>query len=160
MGHGLSHTEIKAEPNLVPLLDLVFQLIMFFMICVNFVSEQVTTDIKLPVSQSARPMDKGEVDVLFLNMNAAGELLVSGQPKPLNTMGDKLYYLRQQYDDAKVAAQSRGDRSGKVQTAVIIRADEQVTYGQLFELMHLCKQVGYHRLQLRANTPIYKAAGG
>ncbi len=34
MTHG-HHNE--AEPNLIPLLDLVFQLIMFFMITVNFV---------------------------------------------------------------------------------------------------------------------------
>ncbi len=39
------HSRVKADPNLVPLLDLVFQLIMFFMICVNFVSEQVNSDI-------------------------------------------------------------------------------------------------------------------
>ena len=50
--HGSSTNEVQAEPNLVPLLDLVFQLIMFFMVCVNFVSQQVNEDIKLPVAQS------------------------------------------------------------------------------------------------------------
>src|SRR5215471_6124973 len=97
--HGAG-SDIKAEPNLVPLLDLVFQLIMFFMICVNFVSEQVNKDIQLPVSQSARAMDKGEVDVLFLNMDRDGNLMISGQPRPLNTHGEIQYYLRQQYSDA------------------------------------------------------------
>ena len=65
-------TPVKADPNLVPLLDLVFQLIMFFMICVNFVGEQVNADIQLPTSQSARPMDKTDADVLFLNLDAQG----------------------------------------------------------------------------------------
>ena len=76
--HAASMNEIRAEPNLVPLLDLVFQLIMFFMVCVNFVSQQVNEDIKLPVAQSARPMDKTEVDVLFLNL----DLLASSQNSP------------------------------------------------------------------------------
>src|SRR5438874_5902356 len=89
-----------AEPNLIPLLDLVFQLIMFFMICVNFVSEQVNEDVLLPVAQSARPMDKGEVDVLFLNMDRYGKVLASGRPKPLVTLGEWKYYLRQEYADA------------------------------------------------------------
>lgn len=156
MSHGPSTDSVKAEPNLVPLLDLVFQLIMFFMICVNFVSEQVNQDVRLPVAQSARPMDKGEVDVLFLNMDATGKLLISGQPKPLSTTGEVQYYLRQQFADAKRQAEDRGDRSGKVRTAVIVRADREVTYAQLYQLLKLCKDVGYRKLQLRA----YSKAGG
>src|SRR5947208_6436694 len=103
MAYTLRTDALKAEPNLVPLLDLVFQLIMFFMICVNFVSEQVNVDIKLPVAQSARPMDKGEVDVLFLNMDPSGRLLVPGLDRPLVTLGEKKFYLREQYADAKHA---------------------------------------------------------
>src|SRR5947209_19097482 len=68
MSHGGSSDGGTMEPNLTPLLDVVLQLLMFFMMCVNFVTEQVSGDIKLPVSQSARPMDKTETDVLFINV--------------------------------------------------------------------------------------------
>ena len=45
-----------ADPNLTPLLDLVLQLIMFFMITVNFVrTDQFDDAIKLPVATSAMP---------------------------------------------------------------------------------------------------------
>ena len=152
MSHATTSDALKAEPNLVPLLDLVFQLIMFFMICVNFVSEQVNKDVQLPVSQSARAMDKGEVDVLFLNMDRDGNLLISGQPRPLSTRAEIQYYLRQQYGDAKRAAEESGDKSGKVKTAIIIRADENSTYSQVYELLQACKTVGYQKLQLRART--------
>ena len=40
MSHGSSSSD-KCEPNLVPLLDMVLQLVMFFMVCANFVMEQV-----------------------------------------------------------------------------------------------------------------------
>src|SRR6266403_3123687 len=113
----MSHTvgdDIKAEPNLIPLLDLVFQLIMFFMICVNFVSAQVNEEIKLPISQSARAMDKAEVEVLVLNMEATGKILVVGQPRPLGTIGEKKYFLKQFYADAKRAAEESGDKRGQV----------------------------------------------
>src|SRR6516164_1892072 len=109
--------EEAGEPNLVPLLDLVFQLIMFFMICVNFVSAQVDEDIKLPVAQSARPMEKREVVVLFLNMDQNGTVIVAGRP-PMRTPGDIGFYLKQQYNDAARTAQEQGDRSGRVKTAV------------------------------------------
>jgi biopolymer transport protein ExbD len=147
-----STNEIRAEPNLVPLLDLVFQLIMFFMVCVNFVTQQVNEDIKLPVAQSARPMDKTELDVLFLNVDQNGKLMVPGREQPLSTLPQIRVYLRQVYADAKRAAEEKGDNTGRVKTAVVIRADKRATYLRIFELLQLCKEIGYQKLQLRALT--------
>src|SRR5262245_42870765 len=131
MSHGPS-TEggVKAEPNLTPLLDVVLQLLMFFMMCVNFVSEQVNQNIKLPVAQSARPMDKSEVAVLFLNVNRTGQLEIPGQD-PTSSMGDIKYYLSQQYADAERADKLKGGK-GVVNTAIVIRADEASNYGQVY----------------------------
>jgi biopolymer transport protein ExbD len=149
---GPSDSGVKADPNLVPLLDLVFQLIMFFMICVQFTTAQVNEDIKLPVAQSARAMDKSLVDVLFLNMDAKGHLIIIGEPKPLSTLGQVRYYLGQQFADAKRSAQQRGDKSGKVNTTVIIRADRDANWNKVYELLLMCKEAGYSKLQLRAYT--------
>ena len=152
--HGASPNEVRAEPNLVPLLDLVFQLIMFFMVCVNFVSQQVNEDIKLPVAQSARPMDKTEVDVLFLNLDQSGKLIVPGREQPLTTLPQMRVYLRQVYEDAKRLAQESGDKSGRVKTTVVIRGDRRTTYQKIFDLLQLCKEAGYQKLQLRALTQV------
>src|SRR5712671_1745770 len=132
MAH-VADANIKAEPNLVPLLDLVFQLIMFFMICINFVSEQVNEAIKLPVAQSARAMDKGEVEVLVLNMKANGDVMVVGQPEPLKSPGQKITFLRTYYADAKRTAEIL-DKKAEVKTTVIIRADQKSTYAMLYDL--------------------------
>lgn len=150
MSHGPSFEGSKAEPNLTPLLDLVLQLLMFFMMCVNFVTRQVSRDIVLPVAQSARPMDKTFSEVLFLNMDEKGRLLKLGSPKPLSTPGEISYYLRQEYADAKRTAEARGDKSGRVNTVVIIRAHQNANYAQVYHLLRTCKEVGYSKLQLRA----------
>ena len=63
MSHGGGAEGGMADPNLTPLLDVVLQLLMFFMMCVNFVTEQVNEDISLPVSQAVKPMDKADTDV-------------------------------------------------------------------------------------------------
>jgi biopolymer transport protein ExbD len=154
MSHGPTTDAIKAEPNLVPLLDLVFQLIMFFLICVNFVSEQFDQDIQLPLSQSARSMEKGESDVMFLNLDQQGNLLVSEQAQPLSTRAEIQYFLRQHYAGAQRAADQSGDKAGKVRTAVIIRADKRATYAQVYELLQACKSAGYRKLQLRAESKV------
>ncbi|HMC89883.1 MAG TPA: biopolymer transporter ExbD [Gemmataceae bacterium] len=150
MSHALGD-ELKAEPNLVPLLDLVFQLIMFFMITMNFVSAQLSEDIKLPIAQSARAMDKAEAEVLILNLEASGKLQVIGQPVR-STAGGKRYFLKTYYADAKRSAEAQGDRKGHVKTTVIIRADRNANYEDVFELMSLCKEAGFKKLQLRAYT--------
>lgn len=149
---GFSTNEIRAEPNLVPLLDLVFQLIMFFMVCVNFVSQQVNEGIKLPVAQSARPMDRSELDVLFLNVDKDGQLVLPGREQPLTTLPQMRVCLRQIYADTKRAAEEKGDKDGRVKTVVVLRADKRATYLRIFELLQLCKEVGYQRLQVRALT--------
>src|SRR5947209_8873360 len=59
-----------AEPNLTPLLDVVLQLIMFFMITINFVNtDHINADIKLPEAQSAVPLDKTAENWIFMNLD-------------------------------------------------------------------------------------------
>src|SRR5882672_1843824 len=79
MSSSLSHSS-SAEPNLTPILDMVFQLITFFMLVINFKSAAMDLDLKLPVVGSARPVDtQGQDDLLILNINSQGQLRVYGQ---------------------------------------------------------------------------------
>src|SRR6185312_9378026 len=102
-----------------------------FMMCVNFVNEQVNEDIKLPRSQAVKPMDKSDPDVLFVNVkpfalkdfqdrlpsDVLGRvqdkfrdgdecILVSGK-EPMKR-NDLRVWLKQEYEDAKSAAEKRG----------------------------------------------------
>ena len=146
MAHAAELEESPHERALVPLLDMIFQILMFFIMCVNFVTEQVNEDIKLPRSQAARPMDKSEVDVLFLNLNADGKLIVMGRENPL-TLPEIKVWLKQQYSDAE-----RISKDGKVRTAIIIRADQLANYADVFKVMQACKEAKYTKLKLRAIT--------
>lgn len=150
MAHGPDYGAIKAEPNMTPLLDLVLQLLMFFVMTVNFVSAETRDDVKLPVSQSARPMDRSLDKVLMLNMDARGQLWVLGRDQPLTNPGEISYFLRREFNDSQLFAQARGDKSGAVRTAVIIRADQDVKYDKVYQLLRACKEAGYKNLQLRA----------
>src|SRR5208337_696715 len=122
MSHGPSSSGSKAEPNLTPLLDMVLQLVMFFMMVCNFAMEQVNEEVKLPTAQSARPADKSEVEVLYLNLNSDGKVMVTGREYPLSNMAEIKFYLKSMADEAKAAAERVGDRSGILKTVVIIRA--------------------------------------
>ena len=56
MSASMSHAA-KAEPNLTPILDMVFQLITFFMLVINFKSAEMDLSLKLPVVGSALPLE-------------------------------------------------------------------------------------------------------
>src|SRR5690242_17850490 len=170
MSHGPAAEASSAEPNLTPLLDVVLQLLMFFMMCVNFVNEQVKEDVKLPESASARPMDKAQTDVLFLNLKPFHyrewkdrvrdeELLAKLQDKfregdPLVFVSGKDpmkpieldFWLKQKHEDLL-------KDSPEVKTAVIIRADKNTDNAQVFRLLQMCKVRGFTNLKLRAVTP-------
>src|SRR5690242_17475258 len=177
MSHGHAGGGVSAEPNLTPLLDVVLQLLMFFMMCVNFVNEQVNEDIKLPKSLAVKPMDKAEADYLFINVKPfawkdfqdrlpsdvlarlqdkfrEGDECVLVPGKEPMRRNELQIWLKQQYEDARQLAEQRGAKS--VNTAVVIRAHKEADYGQVFEILQMCKNVGYRRLMLRAltkNTP-------
>ncbi len=68
---GSVSNEANAEPNLTPMLDMVFQLITFFMLVMNFKAASMDLSLKLPVVGSAKMVDtKGTVDLLVLNVDA------------------------------------------------------------------------------------------
>ncbi len=165
MAHGTGGLS-AAEPNLTPLLDVVLQLLMFFMMCVNFVTEQVNEDVKLPKSQSARPMMKDGADALLLNLQSfhaeeqaragkfkpaelakfrEGEPMATALFKPPFKLTELHSFLKQQHEDA-----ARLARGGPVRTVIILRADKDIPYEAVYRVLQMCKGVGYHDLHLRA----------
>src|SRR5262245_55734238 len=109
MSHG-SHASAQtdAEPNLVPLLDLVLQLVMFFMMCANFVMEENDQSIKLPHSQQAKPLADTGPDVVHLGVTRDGHVTVVGRPHPLITDDELFVFLKKDvYDRAFQYAKRR-----------------------------------------------------
>jgi len=170
MSHGPGHDDRTIEPNLTPLLDVVLQLLMFFMMTVNFVNEQVTGEVKLPTSQSAVPLSKAETEVLFLNVkifylrdyeNAKPEylevlkkkfadedpcVLVIGEEYPMKLVELKQWLKNRYQDLLKI--------QGKVNTTIIIRAHKDLDYAPFYQILNMCKDAGFRQLKVRALAKI------
>ena len=146
MSHGSTE---KCEPNFTPLLDLVLQLVMFFMLCANFVMEQTDVEIKLPAAIAAKALDKGEGDSFFLNVNEQGKVLLTpDQREPgTDTLDNEIQvknYMKRQADREKA-------RTGKdkPQSVLILRVDKNTYFEKTYEIMRACRQAGYEKVQLR-----------
>jgi biopolymer transport protein ExbD len=142
-----------ADPNLTPLLDLVLQLIMFFMITVNFVRvDQFDDSIRLPVANSAMPMDKSDreaEDWVFLNLSADGKLVGTLSTFELNTPEKIKVHLMQEKANLERAARARG-KTGEIKIVIILRADKQCKYGEVWKVLDSCQRAGFKYWHLRA----------
>jgi biopolymer transport protein ExbD len=143
---------LKADPNLTPLLDMVLQLVMFFMVCANFVMEELNTTILLPSATTAASLDKGETDVLFLNVDEQGRLLpLDGSRQPMADPRVITQYLRSRFEIRVKGVEDpeQGKRNAK-QMLIVIRAHASAKTSAVYEVMKACKLAGFERIQLRA----------
>jgi biopolymer transport protein ExbD len=141
------HQALKAEPNLTPMLDMVFQLVTFFMLVINFKAASLDMSLQLPVIGSARPIEAGEHDVLVLNITREGKLRMYGE------MRDVESYIAQEAKTARQAANGGSSKSGAsndLPTTVIIRADRTTPYHFIHQVIQACQSHGFRNFQYRA----------
>ena len=145
--------DMKAEPNLTPLLDVVFQLITFFMLLINFSNDNYDVRVKLPVAGSARPMDESQVvsdDHLVLNIEKSGHLLAEGKSM---YMQQAMVYIANQAKLTTMNLKSAGQKmakDGSLPTTIIIRADRDTTFDSVYSLINACQVHGFRKFALKA----------
>src|SRR5262245_41478564 len=80
-----SNTDARGtQVDLTPLLDLVLQMVMFFMVCANFASQQLSMNVLLAQSRYAQEVQPGdEKDALVINVEVVREKGKVRQPKEI-----------------------------------------------------------------------------
>jgi len=149
MSHGPAgggHGQQSAEPNLTPLLDLVLQLVMFFMVVANFVMDELSDKIKLPVATQAKPLTANDTKITYLNVDRTGRVLVPLK-EPLLTPEEIKFHMNR-----FAATHVLGEAKAKNEVTVIIRADRDARFAHIHKTMLAIKEAGFKKLQLRAVT--------
>jgi len=134
------------EINLTPLLDLVLQLIMFFMITVNFVRvDQFDDSITLPLSSHTAE------DWVFLNLDGEGRPVGTLKNALLDTPGKLKAHLEREKESLERTAKVRG-KTGEIKIVVILRADKECRFEDIFTCLYSCQRAGFKHWQLRVMT--------
>jgi biopolymer transport protein ExbD len=137
------------DPNLTPLLDLVLQLIMFFMITVNFVRvDQFDGSIALPVASTAIPIDNTAHEWVFLNLDATGKLVGTLSTFVLDTPEKIKVHLMHEKEALTRVAQAKGVK-GEPKIVVILRADKGTAYRDVWQVLDSCQRAGFRHWQMR-----------
>jgi biopolymer transport protein ExbD len=98
--------------NLTPLIDIVFLLLVFFLLTTHFIEED-GIGVRLPSATSTTTREKDEIAVAVTRV---GRCFVAGQQLPLSGLEEKLRGMLK--PDTTVVI--RGDREVPLQTAVSV----------------------------------------
>jgi biopolymer transport protein ExbD len=108
-------TSRHKTPNLTPLIDIVFLLLVFFMLTAHFVKNQ-SLDIALPEADSAVNLE--EQGALEIIINSSGEILINEAVIPPQQLNSELQQALQGRANKQVVL--RGDKNSRLDLTVQI----------------------------------------
>lgn len=152
----MSHGSVeKCEPNMIPMLDLVLQLVMFFMLCANFIMEDSNAAVILPTALQARPLEKTEDYVITLNVDTKGDVLLGrdATAKRLTNAVQVRSHMQVMHAGDTARIERAKGQKGKAEpklSLVVIRAHQDCTFKQVNDVVIAAKQAGYTNFQFRA----------
>jgi len=137
----------EGKPNLTPVLDMVFQLITFFMLVANFKAAAFDRSLTLPVVGSARPVEVQGERHIVLNIDKEGDLRVYGRSMPIKEYINTemmVLALEQRRINADFV---EGD---ELPVTVVIRADRATPFAKLNRVIRACQEKGFRKFALKA----------
>jgi biopolymer transport protein ExbD len=131
------------EADMTPMIDIVFQLIAFFMVLVNFTQVDQDARVVLPSSVLAKPPDKQPEQALTIQIAKEEDskeffALIGGEKW---TIGDELENI--------LRKERRARRLPASEINVIIRAHQFAKTGLVQEVIELCQKVQFESFRLR-----------
>ena len=112
--------------NMTPLIDVVFQLLIFFLVATRFAQEDRELDVTLPSASAAQPLI-AEARELFVNIDRNGRYFVDGRIRPAAELEQ---ILRQAVAD------------NPANQTVFVRADKDVKWDAVAQVFDLCVKTG------------------
>lgn len=125
------------DVNLTPLIDVVFLLLIFFMVSTTFTRE-TQLQLELPEAASGDPVDRNQQAQIEVFISASGEIMINDKTLAVTNLDNiKSALLRE----------SGGDRD----LPLIITADGQASHQSVISVMDAAGQQGFTRLRLTTN---------
>ncbi|MEO1995343.1 MAG: biopolymer transporter ExbD [Planctomycetaceae bacterium] len=126
-------TDSIEEPNLnlTPMIDIVFLLIIFFMVGTQFSERERELDVQVPSVAQAQPLI-ALPDEIVINIRRSGEIVLDANVKSIDELEQSL-----------VTARSRFKKQ-----AVMIRGDAQVPYQHVASVLSACHRAKIESVSL------------
>lgn len=110
-----NHKMAPAELQLAPMLDVVFQLLIFFLVSFEFQRSELDMKVSVPTAQEGAD-PKRALGEIIVNVRATGEVVVEGQTMTQAQLKEKLSAIAQLHKNQPIRL--RGDAKCEYQTIV------------------------------------------
>ena len=128
----LPRAEEDNNIELTPMLDVVFILLIFFIVTTSFVKE-TGIDINRPSAATAEKKPKGNI---LIAINGNGEIWIDNREIDVRAVRANIQQLKARYP----------------QSSVIIQSDEQARTGKLVKVMDQVRLAGVQNISLAASV--------
>lgn len=124
MGRDRWNTAEPFEVPLTPLVDIIFILIVFFLVATTFYSEERDLKVRLPEGTEGDVIAREEKQYV-INVRESGVVVVGKRILSMSELESELRHINE-------------DRNAKVE----IRGDTSARHGTIMAVMNLCKKCG------------------
>ncbi len=125
---------VKNKPDMLPLIDVVFLLLVFFIYAMLSMSYHNGIQMQLPESAQAVHME--ETPALILSVTAEGGVFMAKTPVPLVELGGRITHYFE----------------GKPKKRVILCGHKDLSYQKLFRVMDTIREAGITDISLQAEA--------
>jgi len=130
-----------AEGDLTPMIDMVFQLIAFFMVLINFAQTEANDRVVLPKSVLVKPPEEALKFPIVLHVTQDGEVILGGEGYTIDTLR---IGLNRELAVIKAEGKVPGDAN------VVIRAHQNAAAGDVQEVIRVAQEQKLEQFALRA----------
>ena len=127
-----SRLKMKPEFMIVPMIDIIFFLLVFFMMNSIETVAQKSLGVQLPQAQSATQVKQSPI---ILTLDKEGHILIDSKPYSI--------------DDARSYISSKVGENPN--TAVLLQADKNTQHGFVVTIMDMLKTIGVKKFSIAAS---------
>ena len=141
-GRTRKRRKLKAEINVVPYIDVMLVLLIIFMITAPLLTEGIKVELPKAQAKGIDPDLMKDVKPLILSIDAKGRLYLNynkPEDEPLTA--------------AKVEAQAAAVLRRAPETAVLVRGDYRVAYGEVVGAMTILQRAGASKVGFITQPP-------
>jgi biopolymer transport protein ExbD len=136
----LDEPDIPAQINIMPMIDVIFAILTFFIMSTLFLTRSEGLPVNLPKAVTAK--SQAAAAPMTVTIDQGGKISLNREPINLNALPEKVRELM-------------GNTS---QVVVIINADENATHGQVVAIMDRLRQVDGAKLAIATMSDASRTA--
>ncbi len=129
--------------NMTPMIDVVFLLIIFFLVSSHLARQETQLELDLPTAATGSEPTEDQTERITINLLADGQVMLGAEPATVAQLEQRLAFERQR---------------SELPLEVRIRADQHVPFGQVKPVLVACAKanvwdVRFAVYELRGGSP-------